>query len=175
MGMNVFEELVEKLKHQNRNDRELVCRFARPLDRSGFWTFSMVFADDFLVSIAWNRHQGFMLTTGFDVGFGGAYDEIFHDAESVFGRVAALVKDRRTTDFQVPVGLSELRKLQGMTQADLAARVEITKGGLSQIEGEDDLLGMKVGTIKKLVDSLGGELVLTARFPNGDERNLSIS
>jgi Helix-turn-helix len=173
--MNVFEELIARLKHQYRSERDLVCRSARPLERSGFWTFSIVFQDDFLVSIAWNRHHGFMLTTGFDVEFGGAYDEIFHDAEAVFRRIVAHVKKREATDFQVEVGLSELCKLQGLTQTELASRVEITKGGLSQIESEEDLLGMKVGTIKKLIDQLGGRLVLTAKFPNGDERNLSIS
>ena len=175
LGMNIFEKFVEKLKYQYRNEGDLVVRFARPLDRCGFWTFSMVFSDEFLVSIAWNRHHGFMLTAGFDVAFGGAYDETFRDVVIVQKRITTLVKSRTATNFQNSVGLSELRRLHGITQADLADRLAMTKGGLSQIEGADSLLGMRVGTIEKLVVSLGGELVLTARFPDGGERNLSIS
>jgi DNA-binding XRE family transcriptional regulator len=173
--MNVFEQLVENLKVQFRDEKELFVRFGRPLDRGGFWAFRMVFSDDFLVSMVWSRHKGFMLTTGFDVAYGSSYDEIFADADSIFARIKVLTKDRKATEFQNAVSLADLRKLQGVTQTALAARVEMTKGGLSQIESEDDLLGMKVGTIKKLIDSLGGNLVLTARFPNGEERNLSIS
>jgi len=116
-----------------------------------------------------------MLTTGYDVAFGGSFDEIYESASLVFDRVTFLVESRKGTEFQAPVGLSNLRKLRGISQAALADRLDITKGGLSQLEGEADLLGMKVGTIKKLIDSLGGSLVLTAKFPNGEERELSIS
>lgn len=172
--MNIFEELAERLKQTYCDSVEVVVNFDRPLHEDGYWTFSMVFADEYLVSLAWNRHRGFQLTCGFDICYGVHYDEIYGSADAVFERIAALFKARSATEFTEPVGLAELRKLLGVKQGDLAARLDMTKGGLSQIENGDDLRSMKVETIRKLVASLGADLVLTAQFPNGERRILSL-
>lgn len=175
LGMNKFELLVDKLKQRFCTDAEVVTRFGRPLEADGFWTFSLVFSDDYLVSLAWNRHRGFQLTTGYDILYGVAYDEIFGSDDAVLNRVVSLVATRASTNFAEPIGLSELRKLMGTKQSDLASRLQMTKGGLSQLESEVDLLSMKVSTIKKLLDSMGAELVLTAQFPDGEKRILSVA
>jgi transcriptional regulator with XRE-family HTH domain len=60
--------------------------------------------------------------------------------------------------------LTELRKLSGRTQKDLAAALGIKQPSLSRIEGQDD---MHVSTLRRLVEALGGELVITARMPAG--------
>jgi DNA-binding XRE family transcriptional regulator len=174
MGMNIFEKLIDRLKLHFCGNAEVICRYRRPLEADGFWTFSMVFADEYLVSVAWNRHRGFHLTTGYDIPYGVAYDEVFGNDEAVFARISILVEARESTDFAEPVDLAELRKLLGIKQGDLALRLEMTKGGLSQLENDGDLLSMKIGTIKKLLGAMGADLVLTAQFSNGDKRVLTV-
>jgi transcriptional regulator with XRE-family HTH domain len=61
--------------------------------------------------------------------------------------------------------LSEIRKLRGMSQKELADRLDIRQPSLSKLEGQDD---MQVSTLKKIVEALGGHLRITATFPRGD-------
>ena len=86
--MNIFEELAERLKQTYCDSVEVVVNFDRPLHEDGYWTFSMVFADEYLVSLAWNRHRGFQLTCGFDICY--AHDDLLLcRAPTRLGRAAA--------------------------------------------------------------------------------------
>lgn len=60
--------------------------------------------------------------------------------------------------------LEEIRKAIGMTQTDLAGRIDTTQGSVSKIEHAAD---MYLSTLRKYIEALGGELHLTARFPDG--------
>jgi DNA-binding transcriptional regulator YiaG len=60
--------------------------------------------------------------------------------------------------------LAEIRRAIGMTQAELAERLEIGQGSVSKLENAAD---MYLTTLRKYVESLGGELRLTAEFPGG--------
>lgn len=62
--------------------------------------------------------------------------------------------------------LAEIRKAIGLTQADLAGRLDVAQGSVSKIEHATD---MYLTTLRKYVEALGGELHLTARFPDGRE------
>jgi DNA-binding XRE family transcriptional regulator len=63
--------------------------------------------------------------------------------------------------------LSELRKLQGMSQRDLAAALDIKQPSLCKLERQED---MQVSTLRELVQALGGELRITAHFPKGQTK-----
>jgi transcriptional regulator with XRE-family HTH domain len=60
--------------------------------------------------------------------------------------------------------LKEIRRLRGKSQKDLAAKLGIRQPSLSKLESQDD---MHLSTLRKIVNALGGELVLVARFPDG--------
>jgi len=60
--------------------------------------------------------------------------------------------------------LAEIRKAIGMTQAELADKLEIAQGSVSKIENAAD---MYLTTLRKYVEALGGELHLTATFADG--------
>ncbi len=62
--------------------------------------------------------------------------------------------------------LAELRKAMGMTQVELAAKLEVAQGNVSKVEHAAD---MYLTTLRKYVEALGGELRLTARFGGGRE------
>ncbi len=76
-------------------------------------------------------------------------------------RVDARVK---TTLETMP--LAEIRKAIGMTQAELAGKLEVAQGSVSKVENAAD---MYLTTLRKYVEALGGELRLTARFADGRE------
>lgn len=61
----------------------------------------------------------------------------------------------------ITMGLAELRKAGGMTQADLAVAAEMSQGELSKAERREDHL---VSTLRRVVTALGGELRVTAVF-----------
>jgi len=61
--------------------------------------------------------------------------------------------------------LQALRRALELTQEELAARSGLTQSGVAQIEQRSDLL---VSTLRRYVEAMGGELVISARFPFGE-------
>jgi len=59
--------------------------------------------------------------------------------------------------------LGELRKQLGLTQTAVARSMGVTQSALSQLESQDDL---QLSTLRRLVQALGGELDVVARFGN---------
>jgi transcriptional regulator with XRE-family HTH domain len=76
-------------------------------------------------------------------------------------RVDARVKTTLST-----MPLAEIRKAIGMTQAELASKLDVAQGSVSKVENAAD---MYLTTLRKYVEALGGELHLTARFADGRE------
>jgi transcriptional regulator with XRE-family HTH domain len=60
--------------------------------------------------------------------------------------------------------LSEIRKLAGLTQEQLAASLDIKQPTLSQLESQDD---MQISTLRRIIEKLGGELEIIATLPSG--------
>lgn len=60
--------------------------------------------------------------------------------------------------------LSEIRKLTGKSQREVAEKLGIRQPSLSKLERQSD---MQISTLKNIVTALGGELGLVARFPKG--------
>jgi DNA-binding transcriptional regulator YiaG len=69
----------------------------------------------------------------------------------------------------VELNLQALRQQLGVTQASLAEAFGFTQGEISRIEQRDDHM---VSTLRRLVRSLGGELEIHARFPDGRDIRL---
>ena len=60
--------------------------------------------------------------------------------------------------------LAELRGSFELTQEELAARLSISQSNVSRLERRRDML---VSTLREVVEALGGELHLSAVFPDG--------
>ncbi len=65
--------------------------------------------------------------------------------------------------------LAELRKALGITQEELAERLSVGQTAITKIERRKD---MHVSKLRELIEAMGGELVITARF---NERDVAIS
>jgi transcriptional regulator with XRE-family HTH domain len=70
----------------------------------------------------------------------------------------------RAREMVVEMLLSELRRLAGLTQNDLADSLGIKQPTLSRLESQDD---MQISTLRRIVSALGGELEIIAKLPGG--------
>jgi DNA-binding Xre family transcriptional regulator len=66
--------------------------------------------------------------------------------------------------FRVP--LSAIRRVRQKTQVDVADKTGMTQGIVSRLETREELDDVRVGTLRRYVEALGGELELVARFPD---------
>jgi DNA-binding XRE family transcriptional regulator len=61
------------------------------------------------------------------------------------------------------MSLRELRKALGQTQAKIAADLGVGQDAVSRYEQRSDML---LSTLREYIGKMGGELILTAKFPN---------
>ena len=71
---------------------------------------------------------------------------------------------RRTKELLGELLLSEIRQLAGKNQQQLAAALGIKQPSLSKLENQED---MQVSTLRRIIEALGGELEVIAKFPKG--------
>src|SRR4051794_25136375 len=70
---------------------------------------------------------------------------------------------------ELEIALHELRERRGVTQEQVAAHLGTSRPNVSRIEREDDV---RMSTLQRYVEALGGKLELVARFPDGDTQTL---
>ena len=80
------------------------------------------------------------------------------------------VSDSKITD-TVGASLKRLRKLSGLTQIEMAKRLNVGQAAISKIEGRGDL---QISTIEKFIEALGARLQINAAFPITSQLSLSI-
>jgi transcriptional regulator with XRE-family HTH domain len=60
--------------------------------------------------------------------------------------------------------LSDIREAVGRTQVEIARDLDLGQGSVSKIERAAD---MYLSTLRRYIEALGGELVVSAKFPEG--------
>ena len=65
---------------------------------------------------------------------------------------------------ELDIALNELREHRGITQEQVAAQLATSRPNVSRIEREDDV---RMTTLMRYVEALGGELEIIVRFPDG--------
>jgi predicted XRE-type DNA-binding protein len=60
--------------------------------------------------------------------------------------------------------LNQLRQARQLTQVNLAETLKINQGAVSMMEKRTD---MYVSTLRNYIEAMGGELKITAEFPEG--------
>jgi transcriptional regulator with XRE-family HTH domain len=71
---------------------------------------------------------------------------------------------RRTQELLGELLIGELRQLTGKSQTEVAKQLGIKQPSLSKLEKQSD---MQLSTLRRIVEALGGELDIVARFPKG--------
>ncbi|HEX2188488.1 MAG TPA: XRE family transcriptional regulator [Longimicrobiaceae bacterium] len=75
--------------------------------------------------------------------------------------------DARTEELLADMPLHELRQARHMTQETLAEALGMKQASVSKLERRTD---MYVSTLRRYIAAMGGELEITARFPEGAVR-----
>lgn len=61
--------------------------------------------------------------------------------------------------------LHQLRHALRLTQEQVALSFGVTQAAISKMENQEDML---IGTLRRMIEAMGGELELKAHFPQGD-------
>lgn len=67
--------------------------------------------------------------------------------------------------YRAQMPLDELREARALTQVHLARKLHVNQAAVSKLERRTD---MYVSTLKEFVRAMGGELKITAEFPDGE-------
>ena len=73
--------------------------------------------------------------------------------------------EMRKIDLREEMALHELRKVLGTSQADLAARLDVNQPAITKMERRTDI---RISSLKRMIESMGGALEIKACFPQGD-------
>jgi DNA-binding transcriptional regulator YiaG len=164
-----IEQLAEKLRTRFPQGRSELDPTAK---KGGTWYLD-VDESGHGVHVQWKPRAGsrggFGITSATEIGYGEGADEVYQSVEAAYSRVVSLLLDRVFTGPPASIALSELRKERGVSQEDLAARMKVRQAAVSRLERRSDVL---VSSLREVVRSMGGELRITARFPDGMERAL---
>ena len=71
----------------------------------------------------------------------------------------------QTQQLKSEMALNELREAFSLTQGELASKLNVKQPAISRLEKRSD---MYISHLREVVEALGGELEITARF-NGNE------
>jgi transcriptional regulator with XRE-family HTH domain len=72
---------------------------------------------------------------------------------------------QKTTQFKAEMALRELRQALQLSQAELAAKLKVKQPAVARLEKRTD---MYVSHLRKVIEAMGGELDIVARFPDGE-------
>jgi DNA-binding XRE family transcriptional regulator len=83
--------------------------------------------------------------------------------DTILGPARVAAAKKRANQKLKRIFLAEVRKQLGLTQTSVAKAMGVSQSALSQLESQDD---MQLSTLRRLVEALGGDLNVTARFPD---------
>jgi DNA-binding XRE family transcriptional regulator len=130
-------------------------------DRAGDWWVDVGHRKGSF-TVQWKPQSGFRLhPVSEEAVFGEAPAERYADTAMLLRRVEQLVDDGEVGT----AGLRELREVQGLSQAELAARLGIQQAAVSKVERRRDL---HLDTLEAIVTALGGTLEMKVKFPGGE-------
>jgi predicted XRE-type DNA-binding protein len=70
----------------------------------------------------------------------------------------------RTDELEIEyLTLQELRKVAGLTQAEISRSLKMPQSNVSRLERESDML---LSTLRNYIDAIGGNLSISVEFPN---------
>lgn len=113
-------------------------------------------------TVQWKPEAGFALHPATDDAvFGEMPYERYSDTATLLRRAEQLI-DEGTVG---AVGLRDFREVQGVSQAELAARLGIQQAAVSKVERRQDL---HLDTLSAIVKALGGTLEMKVKFAGGE-------
>jgi DNA-binding transcriptional regulator YiaG len=163
MTMNKVESLRQYIRRKHP-DAEM--SLSPPLNAGGIWSLDVDLANTHL-AIEWSDATGFGISSKSFETFGETADEHIKSLKSVQKRIEELIATDGRTIPPLPVLLSRLREKQGLTQQGLAEKLEVRQATISGIERRGDI---RLSTLQRVVEAMGGILEIYGSFPDSGER-----
>ena len=69
----------------------------------------------------------------------------------------------KSAALEAEMGLAGVRRAMQLSQEELAAALNISQGSVAKMEKRTD---MYIGTLRRFIQAMGGELEVIARFPD---------
>jgi DNA-binding transcriptional regulator YiaG len=155
--MNDMEQLKTRLEARFP---DALLAMDRPESETGTWWLDAT-VQGHLVVIQWRADRGYGISTPTRDDFGSKPHELYACAEAAYKRAVDLLLSQTRT---VPgLSLQKIRESCGLSQNEIAQRLQINQGAVSRLERRSD---MRVGTLRNLIAAMGGNLKLTAEFPD---------
>jgi transcriptional regulator with XRE-family HTH domain len=164
--MNSIESLRQDIERALPN---VETKLRKPRKATGHWWLDATH-NGHAVAVEWSPRHGFGISTE-DVGdgYGEGPDEVFDDRDKAAKRVVELLAEGSRTAPPHEVVLRELRAALGFTQEQLANRLGVQQAAVSRLERRPD---MTLGSLRRYVEALGGELEINVRTSGGERLRL---
>ena len=91
----------------------------------------------------------------------------FSGLQAQMSQEAQAATAARSAELEAEMTLADLRRAMALSQEELAAVLNISQGSVAKMEKRADML---VGTLRRFIEAMGGELEIVARLPGGDVR-----
>jgi ribosome-binding protein aMBF1 (putative translation factor) len=72
---------------------------------------------------------------------------------------------QKTAQLKAEMALGELRQALQLSQVELASKLKVKQPAVARLEKRTD---MYVSHLRKVIEAMGGELDIIARFPDGE-------
>lgn len=89
----------------------------------------------------------------------------FSELRAKMSPEARVESKARANGMLVEMALGEMRRARGLSQEELASLLDVKQPSIAKLEQRTD---MYISTLRDHIHALGGELVMVARFPEGD-------
>jgi DNA-binding Xre family transcriptional regulator len=160
--MNPIQSLEERVRQRFPAVKTALDPSSKP---SGPW-FLDLDLEGHPITVEWRAGRGFGITSKRSSGYGEGPDEVHPDLDTASRRVIHLLLAGARTTLPKAVRLRELRSTRGLSQVELARRLRINQAAVSKLEKRSDL---RIRTLRDVIEAMGGELVIRARFPDGEK------
>lgn len=106
---------------------------------------------------------GFGLSSAPSQGYGQGPDEFSGDEAWIVERAVEVLRSKSRTKPRRARLLRDLRQGRGVSQVQLAEALGVKQPTISKMERRDDV---NLSTLRRFIRAMGGQLEVTARFPN---------
>ena len=131
-----------------------------PAAANGTWWIDTEVVDGSAI-ICWSRERDFGLYTGNEDDFGTRPNELHRSAQTAAARILQII-NHLSAGRVAGLNLADLRQLTGLNQTEFAKRLGVEQPAVSRLENRSNV---EVDTLRRAVEALGGQLVMTVRLP----------
>jgi len=155
--MNPLKELRDQIQGEFPSAK---IETTEPAHGDGIWWLDVTLGTK-TVTVDWHSNRGFGISDTLQVGYGEGPDEKFASIADTKRRLLSLLGSNEKPAPPLQYLLGRLRERMGLTQGELARRLNVTQATVSGIERRGDV---QLSTLARVINALNGALEVYAVF-----------